>query len=164
MASATQVRDFLAHWFQLGKPVLLPGDRGQCLPAPIFRQGQYSREFEECWQAIMATQGQDCYLSGCPQSIATLLSPAWDVTACARCSMPVYLPTLGLTDSPCPCHDLNTWPNYDVPIPRRAVQDDQHLSQIQTRLARPLDQPSGAPRGAYEAEDTRVFSDWRGIS
>lgn len=112
----------------------------------------------------MATQGHDCYLSGCSQSIATLLSPAWDVTVCARCSMPVCLPTLGLTASPCPCHDLITWPNYDVPIPRRAVQDDQRLSQIQARLARPLDQPGESPRGAYRAEDTRVFSDWRGMS
>ena len=164
MASATQVRDFLAHWFQLGKPVLLPGNRGQRLPVPIFRQGQYSQEFEECWRQIMITHGQDCYLSGCHQSIATLLSPAWDVTACARCSMPVYLPTLGLTDSPCPCNDLSTWPNYDVPMPRPAVQDDQHLSQIQARLARSTLLPDRSPRRPYQAEDTRVFSDWRGIS
>lgn len=164
MASAAQVRDFLAHWFQLGKPVLLPGNRGQQLPTPIFRQGQYSREFEQCWQEIMATQGQDCYLSGAFPSIATLLSPAWDVTACARCPMPVCLPTLGLAAHPCPCHDLSTWPNYDMPMPRRAVQDDQKLSQIRARLARPTPLADRSPRGAYRAEDTRIFSDWRGIS
>ncbi|NJL44768.1 MAG: hypothetical protein HC922_01520 [Leptolyngbyaceae cyanobacterium SM2_3_12] len=134
MATQEQVRDFLAHWFQLGKPVVLGAKRGECLPAPIFHLGHYSSEFEDCWQQILLTKGQDCYLKGTTQTVADMLTPGWDITTCARCTMPVAIPSVGLMKFPCPCHDLPTWPNYDVPVPRAAVDDGQHLSDIQQRI------------------------------
>ncbi len=161
MASEAQVRDFLAHWFQLGKPVVLPGDRGDYLPCPVFSQGGYSQDFENCWDQIMVTQGKDCYLKGTIQTIAAMLSPAWDVKDCARCTMPVSIPTLGLSSFPCPCHDLLTWPNQDIPVPRGAVDDQRQLSQVRQRLSRIQGQSIPTPRSSYEAEDSKVFSSWR---
>jgi hypothetical protein len=164
MATQEQVREFLAHWFQLGKPVVLAEDRGECLPAPIYHKGTYSQSFEDCWHQIMVTSGQGCYLQGTSQSIATMLTPGWDITTCARCAMPVALPTLGTMTLPCPCNDLHSWPNLDVPTPRTAVVEEHHLSNIQERLEQ-IQLPSEVlPRDSYEAEETNVFSAWRGIS
>lgn len=164
MATQDQVREFLAHWFQLGKPVVLAEDRGECLPAPVYYKGGYSQSFEDCWHRIMVTSGRDCYLKGTSQSIATMLTPGWDIAACARCAMPVAIPTLGTTTLPCPCNDLYSWPNLDVPTPRRAVDDDHHLSDIQSRLDK-VSPPEDVPqRKAYNPEDTSVFSSWREMS
>ncbi len=164
MATQEQVRNFLAHWFQLGKPVVLADDRGECLPAPVFYQGSYSQSFENCWHQIMVTSGQDCYLKGTTQSIAMMLSPGWEVTACARCAMPVAIPTLGMMTFPCPCNDLYSWPNYDAPVPRAAVKDEHHLSDIQRRLDQVQRSADLSPRGPYDADDTSALSSWRKIS
>jgi hypothetical protein len=158
MATQEQVRNFLAYWFQLGKPIVLAGNQGECLPAPVFYRGGYSQSFEDCWQQIMATEGNDCYLQGTTQSIAMMLSSGWEVTTCARCDMPVALPTLGIMTLPCPCDDLYFWPNNDVPVPRVAVDDDYHLSDIQRRLNRVQKPAQSSPRGPYNAEDTSAFS------
>ncbi|WOD39048.1 hypothetical protein [Nodosilinea sp. E11] len=136
MASQTQIRNYLAHWFQLGKPVVLAGNRGECLPEPIFQNGQYSQSFEDCWHQIMVTSGQDCYLKGTSQSIAAMLSPTWEITACARCEMPIAVPTAGTMTELCPCNDLPTWPNADVPMPRTAVNDQRQLTDLRQRLDR----------------------------
>jgi hypothetical protein len=137
MASQADVRNFLAHWFQLGKPVVLADHRGDCLPQPIFNDGEYSPAFEDCWHRIMVTSGQGCYLQGTTQSIAEMLSPAWDITACARCEMPIALPTMGMSAHLCPCNDLPTWPNTEVPVPRPAVDNRNQLMDLQQRLGRP---------------------------
>ncbi len=134
MASQAEVRNFLAHWFQLGKPVTLADNRGDCLPQPVFEAGGYSPSFEDCWHRIMVTSGQGCYLQGTTQTIAEMLSPAWDITACARCEMPIALPTLGVSTHLCPCNDLATWPNTEVPMPRTAVDNEHQLQAIQQRL------------------------------
>jgi hypothetical protein len=134
MASQAEVKNFLAHWFQLGKPVTLADNRGDCLPQPVFESGGYSSSFEDCWHRIMATSGHDCYLQGTTQSIAEMLSPAWDITACARCEMPIALPALGVSTHLCPCNDLATWPNTEVPTPRTAVDNRHQLQAIQQRL------------------------------
>ncbi|MBE9110886.1 hypothetical protein IQ273_15845 [Nodosilinea sp. LEGE 07298] len=134
MASQDQIRNFLAHWFQLGKPVVLAENRGECLPDPVFQSSRYSQSFEDCWHQIMVTSGQDCYLKGTSQSIAEMLSPAWEVTPCARCEMPVAVPTLGIMSSLCPCNDLPSWPNTDMPMPRTAVDNQQHLTDLRQRL------------------------------
>ena len=145
MASQEQIRNFLAHWFQLGKPVVLAENRGECLPDPIFQNGDYSPAFEACWHQIMVTSGQDCYLKGTTQSIANLLSPAWDTASCARCAMPVAIPTLGLMSHLCPCNDLDTWPNTEVPMPRTAVDNQQQLTALRHRLGEGLEQSAIAP-------------------
>ena len=139
MASQTQVREYLAHWFQLGKPVVLAEHRGECLPKPIFQNGDYSRSFEDCWHQIMVTSGQDCYLQGTTQSIAAMLSPAWEVTSCSRCEMPIAMPTAGTMTALCPCNDLMSWPNTEMPSPRTAVDDRRHLAELQQRLDRVQD-------------------------
>ncbi|MGB3200475.1 MAG: hypothetical protein WBA99_06215 [Nodosilinea sp.] len=135
MASQDQIRNFLAHWFQLGKPVVLAENRGECLPSPIFQDGRYSQSFEDCWHKIMVTSGQDCYLQGTSQSIAEMLSSVWDVTPCARCEMPIAVPTLGVMSALCPCNDLPTWPNTDMPMPRKAVDNEHHLTGLRLRLS-----------------------------
>jgi hypothetical protein len=134
MASQDQVRNFLAHWFQLGKPVVLAEDRGECLPDPVFQNGHYSQAFEDCWHRVMVTSGQDCYLKGTSQSIAAMLSPAWDVTPCARCEMPIVIPTAGTMTELCPCNDLATWPSTEIPMPRTAVDNQHHLTALRQRL------------------------------
>lgn len=134
MASQEQVREYLAYWFQLGKPVVLQNGRAQCLPAPIFIGNHYSQAFEDCWRQIIAVDGQGCYLEGTDQTIAALMSPAWDLAACARCSMPVPLPEVGLSSEPCPCNDLPSWPNSEVPQPRSAVNTHRHLGDLKQRL------------------------------
>ncbi len=134
MASQAEVREYLAHWFQLGKPIVLAEDRGVCLPSPIFQGSEYSRSFEDCWRRIMTTSGQDCYLDGTTESIAEMLSPGWDVTACARCAMPIAIPAAGTMTHLCPCNDLPTWPNTEVPMPRTAVNNQDQLKALQQRL------------------------------
>ncbi|HEY9738150.1 MAG TPA: hypothetical protein V6D06_17785 [Trichocoleus sp.] len=134
MASEKQVREYLAHWFQLGKPIVLNNGQTECLPYPIYFENRYSQAFEECWQQILQTGGQGCYLKGTSQTIDKLLSSAWAVIACARCSMPVPLPDLGYTSDLCPCNDLAGWPNIEAPQPRPAVDSRKHLSALQQRL------------------------------
>jgi hypothetical protein len=161
MATQEQIRSFLAHWFQLGKPVVLAGDHNECLPYPVYYKNGYSQSFEDCWRHIMATNGKGCYLKGTTQSVADMLSSAWDITPCARCDMPVAVPALGMMKYPCPCHDLHTWPNYDVPAPRMAVDDGHHLEEIQRRLNEIRAEQETEMRGPYETEETSVFSSWR---
>jgi hypothetical protein len=165
MASQEQVRDFLAHWFLLGKPVMLAYGTSECLPVPVYCKEHFSFAFEDCWQQIMATGGEGCYLKGTVQTIAMMLTPAWDMTPCARCKLPIPMPTLGMTTLPCPCNDLMSWPNQELPMPRTAVNDGCHLDAIQRRLEQIKGQKTLPLRAAYEDDDvTKTFSSWRGMS
>lgn len=134
MASPQNVRAYLAYWFQLGKPMMIPGLPEPWLPSPVFANGRYSDDFEACWQHIMAQGGEGCYLVGTDQTINDLLSPKWDICGCPRCPMPVPMLVAGVPTSPCPCHDLPSWPNSEVPEPRLGVQDQHHLSSLRDRL------------------------------
>ena len=134
MASQIQLKTYLAYWFQLGKKVLLSKDGGELLPQPVIRGDRYSQEFEDCWQKIMVNRGKDCYLEGTEQTIEELLTPAWTVTSCSRCDMPVPIVELGIQPMACPCSDLPDWPNSEIPQPRSPVNTVVHLSKIQTRL------------------------------
>lgn len=44
--------------------------------------------------------------------------------------------SLGVQSGPCPCFDLPTWPNLDLPLPRLPVDSRSHLEQIRARLSR----------------------------
>jgi len=145
MASPDRVRDYLAHWFQLGKPVVLNHGEATWLPEPIFQGDRYSPSFEACWQQILANEGQGCYLAGSNESLATLLSSAWDITDCARCHMPVTTPVLGIHTGPCPCHDIVGWPNTELPVPRLSVDTRACLKGLQTRLQQVNSHPDAAP-------------------
>lgn len=134
MAASAQVRQYLAYWFQLGKKILIHGGKDALLPQPVIQGDRYSDEFESCWQRVTSAEAGDCYLEGTSQTVAELLSPAWDVSPCARCTMPVPMPNLGVPSLDCPCSDLSFWPDTSMPMPRSPVNNQAQLAQIRDRL------------------------------
>lgn len=135
MASETQVRQYLAHWLQLGKRVFIHNGKEALQPRSIIAGDRYSPEFEDCWRRVCASDAGDCYLEGSEQTIAELLSSEWDVDACSRCAMPVPIRKVGLPPDSCPCFDLPNWPDNELPQPRSPVSSQTLLSQIRDRLA-----------------------------
>ncbi len=133
MASAQEVRQYLAYWFQLGKKVLIRNAQKTLLPQPVIQGDRYSQEFEDCWQQILSPDGE-CYLEGTNETIAELLTPAWDLSPCGRCSMPIPVRSVGMPPLSCPCNDLSTWPNTEVPAPRSPVNTQGQLTEIRNRL------------------------------
>ena len=134
MASVSEVKAYLAYWFQLGKPVASQNDQTACLPGQIFQGNQYSDDFEQCWQQI-SQDTSDCHLQGTDQTIGDLLTGNWEITACARCTMPIPMPVGAVSTCVCPCYDLPTWPNNEVPLPRVGVSNSRHLGSIRDRLS-----------------------------
>jgi hypothetical protein len=140
MASEAQVRQYFAYWFQLGKRVLIHNEREALHPSPVIAGDRYSPEFETCWQRIQAPDARDSHLEGTDQTIADLLSPAWEISDCSRCAMPVPLRTVGMPSETCPCADLPTWPDNELPQPRSPVSSQDLLSQIRDRLKQSREQ------------------------
>jgi len=136
MASEAQVKQYLAHWFQLGKKVLLRNGQEALLPSTVIEGDRYSREFERCWERILSSNLGDAYVEGTEQNLQQLLSPAWNIDPCARCGMPVPAIDFGMSSPGCPCDDLSNWPNLELPKPRSPVNSTVHLSRIRDRLAR----------------------------
>lgn len=134
MASENQVKQYLAYWFQLGKKVVVNRSNQALLPYPIFRGNQYSPEFEQCWDKISSSESGDCYLEGTNETIAELLTPQWEMMLCGRCALPIPSRTVGMPPESCPCNDLPTWPNNEVPQPRSPANDRTQLNQIRDRL------------------------------
>lgn len=89
MASAEEVRRYLAYWFQLGKRVKIHNRQDSLLPQPVIEGESFSQAFEECWQQITSQNAGEYYLEGTEETIAKLLTPEWVMTGCARCNMPV---------------------------------------------------------------------------
>lgn len=141
MASLEQVKQYLAYWFQLGKPLVLTGKtsdgRSKVLPHPVIQSDRYSSEFEACWQQITSGAWKSSYLEGTIQTIEELLSSQWEISSCARCTMPVPMLSLGLQtgDNECPCADLPGWPNTELPQPRDPVDSSTQLRNIRDRLS-----------------------------
>ncbi len=133
MASEEQVKQYLAHWFQLGKQVLLPNRQEKLRPTKIFEGKNYSAEFERVWHYLLEVDA-DCYLEGTEQTIQQLLSPEWEIIECARCEMPFPITTAGVTSLVCPCSDLPGWPNNELPPPRSGVDSEAHLTRIRQRI------------------------------
>ena len=136
MASQQQVRQYLAYWFQLGKKVLIKSGQVALLPQPVIAGDRYSEEFEAVWQQILSPDSGDCYLEGTNETIAQLLTPAWELNPCGRCSMPVPMRSAGMPPEFCPCNDLSDWPNTSVPLPRSPVDSQTHLRDIRDRLSK----------------------------
>jgi hypothetical protein len=134
MASELQVRSYLAAWFQLGKKLYLQNGREILLPQPVVVGDRYSTQFEDCWQKIIATQGRDSYLEGTDVTLAELLSSSWEILECARCNMPIPLANMQVTQSQCPCFDLASWPNFQLPHPRSPVNNFIYLNRIRSSL------------------------------
>ena len=143
MASEQHVKEYLAHWLQLGKRVVVSNGKYQCSPGVILQGNRYSPEFERCWSAILAVGGRDCYIEGTEFTIDQLLSPAWDISACARCQVPVGTPVVICDQYLCPCHDLMTWPNTEVPLPRLPINSQHRLIDLRDRLKESSNRDSG---------------------
>ncbi|MEG4989594.1 hypothetical protein QUB08_28200 [Microcoleus sp. BR0-C5] len=136
MASDREVRKYIAYWFQLGKKVLIRNGSEALLPKSVNAGDRYSQEFEECWQKIISRDSGDCYLEGTNETIAQLLTPAWEISPCARCAMPVVFKKTGMPPEFCPCNDLPNWPDTEMPQPRSPVSSQSQLSGIRDRLQR----------------------------
>jgi hypothetical protein len=136
MASLAEVKQYLAHWFQLGKKVHVRNGDMALLPSRIFHHMDYSAEFEQCWSEIIADRSGDCFLEGTSQTIAELLTPTWELVDCARCSMPIPLLITGIPTENCGCADLPGWPNTEVPMPNSTLAMRSKLADLQDRLGR----------------------------
>ena len=134
MASTTQVKTYLAYWFQLGKKLVWRNGKETLLPQTIFQDDRFSPQFESCWQKIMSIGGKDCYLEGSAETIEQLLSPNWDINGCARCQMPVAIVESGIQSLDCMCSDLDNWPNDELPKPRSPISNQVQLDKIRARL------------------------------
>jgi hypothetical protein len=135
MASQNQIRQYLAYWFQLGKKVLIHNGSEALLPKSVISGDRYSQEFEECWEKILAPNSGDCYLEGTSETIAQLLTPAWTIDPCVRCAMPIPVHSVGMPPECCPCFDLPSWPDNDIPKPRSPVSSQMQLLNICKRLS-----------------------------
>ena len=133
MASTTEVKTYLAHWFQLGKK-LIWCNKEELSPAKIIQGDRFAPEFESCWEKIMSVGGRDCYLVGSEATIQELLSSAWTIDSCARCAMPVPIVEAGTQSLACACSDLDNWPNSELPAPRSPINDRVQLNNISARL------------------------------
>ena len=134
MASQQEVQTYLAYWFQLGKSIHINNGQITRRPMPVLEGDRFSRDFQDCWQAIMAVGGRNCYLDGSSETIAQLLSPAWEITNCARCNIPTAMETVMPVAKPCACGDLDSWPNNELPPPHMPINNKEHFSRLKTRL------------------------------
>ncbi len=135
MASKQEVKKYLAYWFQLGKSVVKGNGTATLLPRQILAGDDYSQEFEECWQKIIASPSSDYHLEGTHETISELLKPEWELNSCARCEMPVPMRNVGMPPTVCPCHDLLNWPNTELPPPRQPINSEAQLIEIRNRLS-----------------------------
>lgn len=138
MASKEDVKRYLAYWFQLGKRVVIDNGAATLQPREVIKDDRYSDEFEKCWQRITSPDTGDCYLEGTHETIAELLTPTWDVSPCARCNMPIPVKNVGMPPLACPCFDLTSWPNSELPPPRCPIDTQEQLKMIRDRLLRGL--------------------------
>jgi hypothetical protein len=134
MASEQQVKRYLAYWLQLGKKVVTRN--GAMLPQPVIGGDRYSDEFESLWLQLLSPDSGDCHLEGTHQTIAELLTPKWDINPCYRCEMPVPMINIGMPPELCPCNDLPTWPNTELPAPREPISSQGRLQEIRDRLSK----------------------------
>ncbi len=137
MASPQEVQTYLAYWFQLGRSVHISNGLTTLRPVPVLEGNQLSRAFKDCWQAIMAVGGRDCYVDGSSETIEQLLSPQWEIINCARCTVPTAMSTVMPVAKLCPCGDMDHWPNNEVPPPHMPINNKKHFSRLKTRLNKP---------------------------
>lgn len=135
MASLQQLQQYLALWFQVGQGVVVNTNGQTYCPQPVLSQGKYSPEFQQCWQQLEQFGLENCYLDGTVLSLEELLNPTWEITACARCLMPIALPIGKLPNLACPCSDSPSWPNFDLPIPHALEGANAPLQRICDRIA-----------------------------
>jgi hypothetical protein len=136
MASLPEVKQYLAHWFQLGRKVYVRNGDVAVLPSRVFQDMEYSAEFDRCWELVTSAHSGDCYLEDTTQTIAELLSSKWDVVDCVRCNMPVPLPVVSVVvNDGCPCINISHWPNDAMPAPIARSVVGSKLQALQQRLS-----------------------------
>jgi hypothetical protein len=135
MATQEQVKEYLACWFQLGKGIEVAKENRVVCFKSILHGDRYSREFEDCWENILRSQGKGFALEGTDQSIDELFSSGWEIRSCSRCQLPVPMRELGNQCLLCPCSDLPGWPNLDLPTPRSPIDSRSHLGKICDRVS-----------------------------
>jgi hypothetical protein len=169
MASRTLVKNYLAQWMQMGKSVSLSIYGEEIRIHRVVQGEKYSSEFNELWEQISNNQSQEAYLSGTDQTISDLLSPKWDVIACARCNLLVPSLDLGArVPVCCPCDDIPNHPNLNSIAPRIPVTLVEHLDTLCDRLAQKSTtqtqevlQPSDTDTYPSELEDIETIRNLR---
>ncbi|BAZ51610.1 hypothetical protein NIES4103_42680 [Nostoc sp. NIES-4103] len=142
MATKQEVKRYLAYWFQLGKKIVKGNGQATLLPQPVLKGDRYSDEFEACWQQILLPELADYYLEGTYETIAELLTPAWELAPCSRCNMPIAMRNVGMPALLCPCNDLPAWPNTELPAPRSPVSNEEQLKAIRDRILSKITSPN----------------------
>ncbi len=134
MATHQEIRQYLAHWFQLGKPLILNGT-SHCI-TPTLNTDRPSREFEQIWQQILEMPHL-AYLEGSAVDLGQLLTGIWEIADCARCEMPIPLKAAGIPISaiPCTCDNMTTWPNQNTLPPHSPINTTDRLHQLRKTLA-----------------------------
>ncbi|NJK35190.1 MAG: hypothetical protein HC919_09650 [Oscillatoriales cyanobacterium SM2_2_1] len=145
MASATQVKEYLCQWLQLGHHLCFDATNSadlQCLSCRHVVHGErYSQEFESLWQRILAAP-QRAHLQGGAETFADLLRPEVELSLCPRCDLLTPCQSLGVrhaTACPCEEHHLPFDPNGVMP--RSPIQTRTYLSRICDQLASAQIQP-----------------------
>ncbi|MEO0947216.1 MAG: hypothetical protein AAFY11_03560 [Cyanobacteria bacterium J06641_5] len=134
MAAPDLVKRYLALWFQLGKRVASIDGCRHWQPATTLHGERYAPEFERCWREMINDYRGACYLEGTSQTLAELLSPAWDIVGCPRCPIPIPMRPSGAQPDACPCDDRPLWPNLDLPAPHAPLSSQDRLARICDRL------------------------------
>ena len=133
MATSAKIKSFLASWLQLGKAIEYHGGENKFQPDRILSIDGYSQEFEDWWSEFKA-DSQHWFLAGSHHPLSELFEAEWDIESCSRCDMPIPLRVAGINDSNCPCADLITWPNLELPQPRAPKNTGQNLRKILSRF------------------------------
>lgn len=136
MAAASEVKQYLALWFQLGKGAVDHRSGEVFRVGQILRGDRYSSEFERCWQHI-ADEPAQFSLEGSRRSIAELLSNVWELKTCPRCVLPIPMSVYGSEAGPCECAEVSQWPNSELPPPHLPVSDRVQLYSLCSRLSQP---------------------------
>lgn len=133
MAQATEIKEYLACWMQLGRRLIL-SDRAVSLDQ-VIAGDHYTTRFEEIWQEGQS-HPESTSLEGSSLTLKELLAPSYELLSCPRCNLPLPSASLGPRSAqPCPCDNLNLWPNFDTVPPRQPVDTTAKLRSICHRLA-----------------------------
>lgn len=157
MVSEDRVKQYIALWMQLGKPVVCDRDNQQLSTSSVIRGQAYSPEFEQLWQIIRQAP-HHYHLSATPCSIGDLLAGHWDLLPCARCTLLQPVNESVIAAGPCPCQDLASWPDDNLPLPRQPIDNQDYLYKIQLRLLREraIAQGNGAAVNAKAEADAQI--------
>ncbi|MEM9483911.1 MAG: hypothetical protein AAGA83_09500, partial [Cyanobacteria bacterium P01_F01_bin.116] len=53
---------------------------------------------------------------------------------CSRCSIPIAMQAVMPVAQMCPCGDIDSWPNDELPAPHMPINNNTHFQRLKTRL------------------------------